>query len=422
MTQLHDDNTEICVETYSLAYGGDAVGVVTSGPQDLIGKKALVNGAAPGELIRISIIQNTDRLIIARTEEILRASSSRRDPPCPKFGVCGGCQLQHMNIESQRAEKLRMVIETLKIKGRTTPRNPPTLLGRDLPEFNYRRRATFHVNLHGEIGFYRQNSGDIIDLNECLVVSDMIKIGLSKIRIHAKNIAPYIGKITLEDREDILYALYEIRDNVTPTKELEGILLSHLRSSSISTTLSYRNRKIYSDEKSFHFSAGHFIQSNKEANELLVNTVCSVIDSTEVTEYYAGAGNFTIPLALQGKDIIAVEVDGALVQRGRSLAKEAGVEDRVIFSEISSQKYLRSNRSRSCVLLDPPRSGAKEVVSRLNPKDTSLIVYVSCNLPSLCRDTEILARQGYALNTLYVLDMFPQTHHIEIIGEFRPAS
>jgi 23S rRNA (uracil1939-C5)-methyltransferase len=143
------------------------------------------------------------------------------------------------------------------------------------------------------------------------------------------------------------------------------------------------------------------------------------VASPSVTDLYAGAGNISIPLALAGKRVVAVELDPHLVAFGEYRASESGVSDRLTFHTKSCEKWVETNATEPTVVLDPPRGGALEVCKRLIPSSSPYLLYVSCYPPTFARDVQVLQERGYTLESVKVLDMFPQTYHSELIGILR---
>ena len=167
-------------------------------------------------------------------------------------------------------------------------------------------------------------------------------------------------------------------------------------------------------------AVGHFSQVNEAGNAVLQTLVKSCFTSGEdILDLYAGAGNFSFPLAEMGCKVRAVEVDPVLVKNGKQIAAGLALSGSIEFFESSCERYVTREKIPPAVLLDPPRAGAKGVVVNLDPKRTRKIVYVSCNLPSLSRDLGILVEKGYVLERVSVVDMFSQTHHVETVSILR---
>jgi 23S rRNA (uracil1939-C5)-methyltransferase len=148
----------------------------------------------------------------------------------------------------------------------------------------------------------------------------------------------------------------------------------------------------------------------------MIHFLIEHVQGDSVTDLYAGAGNISIPLALSGRKVVAVEVDPHLVAFGEYRAKDAGVADRLTFHTKSCEKWVEKNQTEPTVVLDPPRGGALEVCKRLDPKTSPHLLYVSCYPPTFARDVQVLQEHGYTLKETHVLDMFPQTYHSELIG------
>jgi 23S rRNA (uracil1939-C5)-methyltransferase len=182
--------------------------------------------------------------------------------------------------------------------------------------------------------------------------------------------------------------------------------------------VNYRHKAIYRTQQQTGDSppVGHFSQNNKEANQLMLEYILELVKTERVTDLYAGAGNISIPLAQAGHIVTAVEVDPYLVRFGQSRVQAAGVSERVTFIRQACEKWAESNTGDATVVLDPPRGGALEVCQRLSPQRTPRLVYVSCYPPTFARDVQVLNERGYEVKLVKVLDMFPQTHHSELVA------
>jgi 23S rRNA (uracil1939-C5)-methyltransferase len=165
-------NQNITVNITTLAHGGEFIGTVIEGPAHTIGKKALVPFVAPGEKVSATIIKEQARIINATPVEIENPSSERQTPPCQYFGTCGGCDLQHIKIYKQREEKLKLVIDTLKHHAGVSA-DKVELIGKNLPDRNYRQRILLHLDSSGRLGFYKKGTGDVVELSSCLLAENV---------------------------------------------------------------------------------------------------------------------------------------------------------------------------------------------------------------------------------------------------------
>jgi 23S rRNA (uracil1939-C5)-methyltransferase len=399
----------ICVKITGLAYGGAGVGTITEAEDSaLCGKKAFVLYAAPGETVQAELKKDEVRFVTASLVKMLNPSAARRKAPCPYFTLCGGCDLQHMEISSQRQAKLDLVKSTLERQAGVTAKAGIKLCRADLPEFNYRQRLNLHLSPAGDLGLCRPESHEVVAVDSCLLACAELNQALAALKPHGKNAAGSIRGINLELKGSDVYAL--------PLKHEEASTAGFAAAVALLAKeipqLKFRPHQ----ESRADSAVGHFSQVNAAANEVLVGAVLDLITGPEVTDLYAGAGNFSLPLAKAGKQVDAVEVDPALVEHGKACAHKLELESRLEFYCASCEKYLSKHKPKETVLLDPPRSGAKYILKYFTPAKVRQIVYVSCSLPTLARDLKTLCAGGYCLEQVSVLDMFPQTHHVETIS------
>ncbi len=402
----------------ALAHGGSCIGSVAEGPEASIGKKCLIPFVVPGEVVSAAIDQEEKSLIFASLVEIKKTSSDRVQPPCPVFGICGGCDFQHIGIAAQRREKVRMVERTLQRQGGVTAKNGVSLIGEDLPEWQFRRRAHFHVSPEGAMGFYRRGSGEVVETPYCAVLRPPVQKELSRLKALMPPLADIIASVEIEEVDEEMFIVCRLRESARLGKEALRTRLAPIFSQTANVQVLAGEKVLLGQSKHEHgrYPAGHFSQVNPDGNDLLVRTVCAKLQGAKVTELYAGGGNFTFALAALGKELTAVELESSLVEYGMNRAKEQSLERKASFVCSSCERYLDKNKLMPSVLLDPPRSGAKKVMEALDPRVTKEIIYVSCSLPTLTRDLKTLAQKGYLLQEVLIVDMFPQTHHVEMVA------
>jgi 23S rRNA (uracil1939-C5)-methyltransferase len=394
-------------------------------PEHLKGKKAFVNGAIPGETVQGLITFSKKSFVNADTITVNKPSAHRIRARCPVFDQCGGCDLQHIEINTQRRLKASMVQDLLRVHGGVEAQSGVTILGPDLPAFEYRRRMSFHINKKREFGLYRKHGRSIVELSNCPISTPTINAWLEENLELVKECAPEIETVTLEDHDGIIFVAFEVHpkndsalESLKPKQAFQFLCSKHS-----TLQVNYRHKPIFRATEITRDAppVGHFSQNNKLANELMLQYLIQNATSPSVTDLYAGAGNISIPLALAGKRVVAVEVDPHLVNFGEYQASAAGVSDRLTFYTKSCEKWVETHATEPTVILDPPRGGALEVCKRLNPNLSPFILYVSCYPPTFARDVQILNNHGYTLESVKVLDMFPQTYHSELIGILRGA-
>jgi 23S rRNA (uracil1939-C5)-methyltransferase len=424
MSKLKTDiDTEITVTLNALATGGGSVGRITS-PEHLIGKKAFVSGAIPGETVTAKITLSKKSFVNAKVSQVTTPSPDRVAPFCKVFGDCGGCDLQHVELTAQRRLKADMVRDLLRVHGGVTARDGVHTLGADLPGSHYRRRMSFHINKKGEFGLYRKHGRSIVELTSCPIATPTINRWLEDNIQLVKGCVPEVETVTVEDHDGEIFLAFEVHpknenalETLLPKEEFKVLcdLYPNLQ-------VNYRHRAIFraKEVSSDTPPVGHFSQNNRLANDLMLSYLIDNVKTPAVSDLYAGAGNISIPLALSGKRVVAVEVDPHLVAFGQHRAREAQVTERLTFHTKSCEKWVEQNQTEATVVLDPPRGGALEVCRRLNPENSPNILYVSCYPPTFARDVQLLEERGYILERVEVLDMFPQTYHSELIGILLP--
>lgn len=409
------------VKVNALAVGGDCIGEVISSGSSRSGKKIFLRGTIPGEIVEAEVVKEERNFLTGSLLKVIEPSPFRESPPCPYFERCGGCDLQHMSLAAQREAKCAMVESMLRLQAGVVPQHGVVLRGEELPGLSYRNRIALHVDRQGLIGFYRGGSGEVVPIERCLLASDGLNKFITKLVPFAKFVKEEVASIHVEEHGSEAFLVFKLREDAK-----EGCLSECIGK----IAAGFENCKVTRGERAlftqYHGKPleagspalvpfGHFSQVNAAGNRVLANLVCENVSGSALTELYAGAGNFSFSLAANGAHVAGVEVDAELVRCGRERAASEGAST-VTFFQMSCEQYVRTHKLSAIVVLDPPRSGARAVCEALDPAVTVKVVYVSCNLPSFCRDLKILKSRGYRCETVFVVDMFPQTHHVEMVA------
>lgn len=378
------------VRVDTLATGGEFVCRCQEGKD--AGKKAFVRYVAPGELVSIFPRENKKSFMRGLLDEVLESSSSRIIPRCDVFGACGGCDLQHLPIFEQRELKRSLLESTLQKHFNVHPVRGVSTWDGELPDYAYRNRVRLQVDRDGRVGFFGAESHTVIPLSKCPIAEKKLEEAIV-----------WIASRTWEDAKQLELRL--LGDDKVEVR------LVGTRKRSIPAIRGLPGFMSVVDAVGLD-SNDEFSQVNHQANKALHKIVNSWVSTKSVTELYAGAGNFSFELAERGCTVDAVEASDFLVEKGRRIAQMQ--KAKVTFLGMKCEQFVKSHKIRSTLLLDPPRSGAADVVSRVG-ESVEEIVYVSCNPSTLGRDLQILSKNGFqALETIFV-DMFPQTAHIESV-------
>lgn len=351
--------------------------------------------SASGDALRVKIHQLKGKTAFAEIVEILKPSPERIKPPCVYFGRCGGCDFQQIDYETQLAAKVGIVRDCLTRIGKINCEQEIPIIPSPR-DFGYRARAQWHVDTRGrKIGYFRRNSHDVIDVENCPILTEELQKTLTDLRREIEWESFWDEKVEIEAASaNGKVSLYS-DETVEPTEEI-----------------SFR---VY-DEKYF-YSAKSFFQGNPFLIENLMRLALEDASGRRALDLYCGVGLFTLPLARKFENVIGVEANREAVDFAEKSAENARLGN-IEFKRESVDDFLAENDLKEIdfVLLDPPRSGAErqtiESIIKLKPAEIS---YISCEPAVLARDLRILIDAGFEIRSITALDLFPQTHHIETV-------
>jgi 23S rRNA (uracil1939-C5)-methyltransferase len=388
--------SSILVRAEKMAAGGDAIARIEDG------RVAFVRGALPGELVDIEIVQSKKDFVRAEVRDVVEASTARVQPPCPAHAAgCGGCTWQHVDDGAQLAMKSAVVLEALTRTGKLI--DPAVELGSSVPPWAYRTTLRLATGGH-RLGLRGRHSHDVIELVGCPVSHPLLEELLAAVRTRGDGeVSLRVGAATDQRSAWVVDGDVELLDlpsdvDVGPDAVVHEVIAG--------TTL--------------RVSAASFFQSGPAAAELLVAAVRSacgdMVDGASIVDAYGGIGLFAA--ALDGRKVTVVE-------ESESACSDASINLAGRRAEIvrSSVERWRPRRA-DLVVADPSRSGlGRQAVAVLTATEARRIVLVSCDPVSLARDAGLLRESGYDHTTSTVYDLFPQTHHVEVVTIFerRPS-
>ena len=415
---------ELTIE--KLIYGGDGLARVISGQR---GKTLFVPHVLPGERVEATVMEEKPGFGRATLDRILEPSTLRRLPPCPYFGECGGCHYQHIGYEDQLLFKVEILKETLRRIAKLELK--VEIQTHASPPLEYRNRTRFHLRTNPDfaIGYFRHGSHDLLPVGKCPISSPLINRALGELWKlgQAQKIPPQVSEIELfvnDDDSAILVELYlGDSDETSPANkfaeafartlpETSGIVA--FRNSTGTPGLLYGEPTMHyaAGGETYRVSAGAFFQTNRYLVSRMVELAVSDGKGNLALDLYSGVGLFTLPLARRFERVIAVESSQVSVEDLRA-SSPANVK----VSARSTEKYLTSAAGKlrpDLVIADPPRSGLGSVVCReIVRLAAKQLVYVSCDPATLARDLKELMSSGYAVVQMHLIDLFPQTFHIE---------
>jgi 23S rRNA (uracil1939-C5)-methyltransferase len=412
------------------------------------GKAIFVEGALIGERVAVEVLRRKPNYELARMAELHAASPARVEPPCPHFGTCGGCSLQHLDPAAQVAVKQRVLEDALWHIARV--RAGQLLAPIHGETWGYRQRARLsvrHVAKKGGVlvGFHERKSSFVADMTSCLVLPPRISALLPELRA-------LVGRLSIRDRlPQIELAIGEGADGpvdalvlrilspltAADEQELAAFAASHRVQLYVQPqgpasirpldppgrTLTY---SLPDFNLTFEFEPTDFTQVNAGLNRVLVRRAIGWLQPAPgeaVADFFCGLGNFALPIARQGARVVGVEASRTLVGRAEANAARNGLSEYARFAVAdlfeATRESIEALGPFDKVLLDPPREGAIALIKALPQERLSRIVYVSCNPATLARDAAVLVHErGFALAAAGVANMFPHTAHVESIAVF----
>lgn len=391
------------------------------------------DGALPGEVVHITELKQHRNLVAAKAFTIVRSAEARVTPPCRYFGECGGCQLQQARYDAQLFYKQSYLKQCLLAIGDVRPEQWLPALAAS--PFHYRRRVRLGVRVINTdqivIGFHRKHRSYLLDILACPVLDPRLHLLLEPLHQLVSQLSVRHRLPQIEMSAGELEVAIVIR-HLLPLSHNDCILLrdfaeqhkalvfTQTGASEVpqplqnvqATSLQYNLER---HQIQLTFAATDFIQANARVNELLIDQLLAQLDVKEsdvVLDLFCGIGNFSLPLARYTRQVVGVEGQTPLVERARYNAEHNGLRN-VQFEQADLTQW-EPNLKYNKLLLNPPREGAIDIIKRLPADAPEMIVYVSCMPRTLARDLRYLVHhRGYRLRRTGLVDMFPQTKHIE---------
>ena len=415
------------VSIEKLVHGGSGLGRVD-------GRVWLVPFTAPGDVVEARPIREKPGLVEGELVRVVEPGAGRVKPRCAVFGRCGGCQVQHLAYDRQVAVKSEVLVETLQRLGKIEPPAPEVVTGEP---WGYRARVELHGE-RGHVGFFARASHDVVEVDGCPIARPEVSRLLRVVRETAMDVRVahncdlelvwdgghgVVAVIRADEGAD------RLADRLARLPAFSGVVSGRLTGPARwrvlrSTHISWKTRGVAGSKARIVADARGFSQANAALNAGLAGAVADLARCAagqRVLELYAGAGNLTVPLLASGADVTAVEVNPAASADARTNAKANKLPEPTIVAAPSAQAvedFAAAGVRFDVVVADPPRTGLEPGLdlARLSP---ARIVLVSCEPAALARDVKKLVAAGYRLDRLVLVDMFPQTAHIESVALLR---
>jgi 23S rRNA (uracil1939-C5)-methyltransferase len=446
------DTLELSIE--DLAFGGEGVGRAD-------GYVVFVRGGLPGDRLRVRLTEARGRFGRATIEDVLVASPDRVAPPCPYFGQCGGCRLQHLAYPAQLAFKEKQVRDCLERLGGVGDFELRSILPAAEP-YGYRNKMEFTIaGSPPAIGLHVFERYDVVlDIERCLLQSDTMNALLDEFRRQVRERALSIwdphtergllrfvmmreGRNTGEAMVNVVAAAPDV-ETLTPVADAlrarapaTASVVLNVNAKKASVAVGSEEHLLWGREHitesldgvAFQVSANSFFQTNTRQAERLfavVEAACELDGTETLVDLYSGTGAISLLLARRVRAVYGIEVAAAAVADAIRNARANSIDNCTFLAgEVRHvlPDLVRQGVRASVVVADPPRAGFHpKALSSLATLAPARIVYVSCNPSTLARDVGDLVRQGYRLEWVQPVDMFPQTPHIEAVARLRRAA
>ena len=419
------------IEIEKMVYGGKGMGRVE-------GKVAFVPFTAPGERAEAEVVREKKNYVEGSLKRIESPSPLRRNPFCPLYGQCGGCQYQHFDYEEQLKLKEEAVRETLHRLSRKRdfeifPTIPSPM------DRGYRIRAQMKAGMKAGkrvLGFYAWRTHRLVAVQDCPLLHPLANRILSRLNRYLRErkdiplggadiqVSPAEAQGVVNLRVEGAWDIEWIREIGGEIPEIKGVVTEGKEGASWGEPhLRYEGPEIGGKRFLFQSGGKSFVQVNPDQNRNLIGKVVEWADlkkDEKAVDLFCGSGNLTLPLALRCEKVWGVDQDGEAIGSARENARGNQINKCTFWAGTAEEginRIRRETRSVDLVVLDPPRVGAHSVLNPLVSLHPRKILYVSCEPPTLARDLAHLVSLGYNVKRIQPLDMFPQTYHIEIVAE-----
>ncbi|QHM72236.1 23S rRNA (uracil(1939)-C(5))-methyltransferase RlmD [Mixta intestinalis] len=395
------------------------------------GKTLFVSGALPGEQVEVVLQEDKRQFARGRAQRILQPSPERVTPRCPWFTTCGGCQQQHASQALQQQSKANALAHLL-----TRETGQQTTVDEIIGDsaYGYRRRARLGLQYQAktqtlQMGFRKVASNDLVSIDCCPILQPELEKLLVPLRdcLSSLQAVRRLGHVELVRADNgplmVLRHLDPLsaadRQKLEQFSHQHGLALFLAPDSDRTEQVSGEQPYYLSHQLTLTFNPRDFIQVNDAVNQKMVAKALEWLDlqpQDRLLDLFCGMGNFTLPAAKIATNVVGVEGVAALTARGAYNAQLNGLENIIFFHENLEEDVTRqpwAAHGFDKVLLDPARAGAGGVMQHIAKLAPQRVVYVSCNPTTLARDSQVLLSAGYRLERVAMLDMFPQTSHLE---------
>ncbi|MEC4183330.1 23S rRNA (uracil(1939)-C(5))-methyltransferase RlmD [Adlercreutzia sp. R21] len=429
------------VQIDRMSYGSAGVGRLPDG------KTVFVEGAAPGDVVEVALREEKPRFARGTVARVVEPSPVRVDSPCA--AGCGGCPWAHLSYDAQLAAKRANVVDALVRVGHLDGERTEAVVASCVPskrEWGYRNKLELACGADAAgrlvLGMRPEGGSQVVPLDACPLANRLIERSPKALRGALRFLAGaddlgifrvgVRGSLRTKDVEVALWtapgpfpraAAAKMLGSACKSTSLVRVVAEPGRARKVKKVEALAGKGCWEEELAgcrFLTSAPSFFQVNTAQAEKLVELVREGLDLSSgayVADLYAGGGTFSVPLALAGADVVAVESAGSSVRDLRRNAERAGVDIEVVGGDAARE--LPELGELDALVVDPPRAGlAAGVVDSIAAAAPARVAYVSCDPQTWARDVALFEQAGYRLARATPVDLFPQTYHVEVVSIF----
>lgn len=393
------------------AYGGDAIGKLPDG------RVVFIPYAIPGEVVRVNLLEHKPHYARAQLIEVIETSDERILPRCQHFGLCGGCHYQHINYPAQLKTKAGILQQQMERIG-NLKQTPPIIAVASPETWYYRNHVQFHLTKQGKLGFQEAHSNQTFAIQECHLPEKVINQIWPQIDIEPLSGVERVNLRSGMEKQVML--ILEGNEPQPPDLNIESLMLSVVQTGPAGNVILAGSDHISMEisNRRFSVSPTSFFQINRAQAIAMVKLVLEVGELTQsmtVLDVFSGVGLFSAFIAPRVRRLVGIELSPKACE---DYSRNLNEFDNVELYEAAADKVLGSIQfNPDLILMDPPRAGlGRETVQAVIAQQAAHLVYVSCDPATLARDGKQLTMGGYSLRKLILIDMFPQTFHIESIS------
>jgi len=407
-------------------------------PNNKKNKKIFVSKTLIGDKIEAQIIKENSKFIAANLIKIITPSPDRATPPCPYFSDCGGCSLQHLTKDYYQSFKQKILLDLFARDQITFDGN----IDWNFIPAGFRRRVNFQVDHNNRLGFFRENSNDVVKVDGCLILTKEISALIGPLQDLAKNVATKITQISITKFDNGVAIILqtptapeiEIADQLTNfSKDNNIISLAYRIADDCNLIYQSQIPQLFFGDIKIDLNANIFLQATKSGQDIIIKEINDLTaylqaknpDKTlNIVDLYCGIGTYSFAVLSQNPkvNIKAFEGEESMINALNKNAIKNNLNQKIQGFEkdlVKTPLLPKELSGQHLAIINPPRNGAESQTQHLAKSKVKNIIYISCNPAAFAKDAKILLENGYKISKIKAIDQFVYSHHLELVAVFK---